>query len=72
MTIDEIMYKAFLVEYKVIGQVMPEICKEERFIRAILASSDDRWKRVKRLNSRKIAEFNRMNIDEATKKSLII
>ena len=57
MTTDEIMYKAFLVEYKVVGQVMPEICKEERFIRAILATSDDRWRRAKRLNQGKIDKF---------------
>lgn len=54
MTTDEIMYKAFLVEYKVIGQVMSEICREERFIRAILATSDDRWRRAKLLNQGKI------------------
>jgi hypothetical protein len=57
MTVDEIMYKAFLIEYKVIGQVMPEICKEERFIRAIVATSDDRWRRAKLLHPGKIARL---------------
>jgi len=60
MTTDEIMYKAFLVEYKVIGQCCPEICKEERFIKAIIATSDDRWKRAKRLNWRKIGKLRQI------------
>lgn len=57
MTVDEIMYKAFLIEYKVVGQVMPEICKEEMFIRAIVATSDDRWRRAKLLHPGKIDQL---------------
>ncbi len=68
MTTDEIMYKAFLVEYKVIGQVMPEICREERFIRAIVATSDDRWKRAKLLNQGKIDQFKKDFLNKPLKK----
>ena len=58
MTHDRMMYNAFLVEYKVIGQCWPKICREERFIRAIIATSDDKWQRAERLNQREIAQFN--------------
>ena len=57
MTKDEIQYKAFLVEYEVIGQCRPGISKEERFVLAILATSDDKWERAKRLHKGKIDQL---------------
>ena len=58
LKIDDIMYRAFLVEYKVIGQCYPDMSREERFIKAILATSDDKWERAKRLNRGKIDQLN--------------
>jgi hypothetical protein len=55
MTDDEIMYRAFLTVYKVLGQTRSEISREERFIRAILATSQDKFDRAKRINPSKIA-----------------
>jgi hypothetical protein len=57
MTDEDIRYKAFLVIYKVLGQVRPNISFEERFLTAITLTSDDRWGRAKRLNWRKIQQF---------------
>lgn len=71
MTTDEIMYKAFLLEYKVIGQVMPGICREERFIRAIVATSDDRWKRAERLHRGKIKQLKGDSPNKSDKKVVI-
>lgn len=59
MTDDEIKYKAFLTVWKVLGQTRPGIMPEERFIEAILATSDDRFERAKRLHLEKIAELRR-------------
>jgi len=58
MNDDEIMYKGFLAVYKALGQTRPGITKEERFILAILATSQDRLDRAKRVNKRKIDELN--------------
>jgi len=60
MTDDEIMYKAFMVVWKVLGQVRPGITYEERFIRALLATSQDKFDRAKRLNPRKIDKLRRI------------
>ena len=57
MTDEYIKYRAFLVMYKVLGQVRPNISFEERFLTAVLLTSDDKWERAKRVNSRKIAQF---------------
>lgn len=97
MTTDEIMYKAFLIVWKVLRQNQPkyymvvekilrlykngELTEEqlekispewinmaietqkernlERFIRAIMATSDDRWKKAKLLNQGKIDQLKR-------------
>ena len=58
MTKDEIQYKAFLVIWKVLGQCRPGITPVERFITALLATSDDKWERAKRLNQGKIDQLN--------------
>lgn len=60
MTIDDIKYRGFLAIYKVIGQCRPGICREERFIRAILATSDDEFERVKERHKRKIDKLLQM------------
>ena len=57
MTDEYIRYRAFLVMYKVLGQVRPNISSEERFLTAITLTSDDKWERAKRLNRCKIAQF---------------
>ena len=57
MTVDELMYKAFLTEYKVIGQCFPKMSKRERFARAVIATSDDRWLRALRINKGKIEQL---------------
>lgn len=59
MTTDDIMYRAFLVVWKVLKQCRPNISNEERFIRAIVATSNDKWKRAKLLHERKIAKLKR-------------
>jgi hypothetical protein len=60
MTDSEIQYKAFLVIWKVLGQTRSGISYEERFIRAILATSDDRFERAKRLNLKKIGKLRQI------------
>jgi len=51
MNDDEIKYKGFLTVWKALGQTRPEITYEERFITAIVATSDDKFERAKRINS---------------------
>lgn len=58
MTKDEIQYRAFLIVWKVLGQCRPGITPEERLITAIMATSDDKWERAKRLNQGKIEQLN--------------
>jgi len=60
MTNDEIQYKAFLTVWKVLKQIRPGITNEERFIQAILATSDDRFERAKRLHPGKIEQLEKM------------
>ena len=57
MTKDEIQYKAFLIVWKVLGQVRPGITPYERFITALVTTSDDKWERAKRLHKGKIDQL---------------
>jgi hypothetical protein len=58
MNDEEIKYKAFLTVWKVLGQTRPGITPVERFIAAIIATSDDKLERAKRLNQGKIDQLN--------------
>jgi len=57
MTDDKIKYKAFLTIWKVLGQTRPGITYEERFLLAIIATSDDKFERGKRLHPSIIAKL---------------
>ena len=57
MTDTEIQYKAFLTVWKVLKQIRPGITNEERFIRAIMATSDDKFERAKRIHPGKIEQL---------------
>lgn len=59
MTIDDIMYRGFLVVWKVLKQSRPNISNEERFIRAILATNNDKFKRAEVLHKKKIEQLRR-------------
>jgi len=64
MTKDEIQYKAFLTVWKVLGQTRPGISYEERFITAILATSDNQFERAKRINS---ANFRKLRMKKSVR-----
>ena len=53
----EIMYKAFLLVHKVLGETHPDMSNEERFIRAIVATSEDKWQKAMRINQGKIDQY---------------
>ena len=53
----EIMYKAFLLVYRILGETHPDMSNEERFIRAIVATSDDKWQKAMRINRGKIDQY---------------
>lgn len=57
MTDNDIQYKAFLAVWKVLGQTRPGITYEERFITALLATSNDKLERAKRINSANFREL---------------
>ena len=59
MTDDKIRYKAFLTVWKVLGQTRPGITNLERFLLAIVATSDDKFERAKRLHPGIIAKLRR-------------
>jgi len=59
MTIDDIMYRGFLVVWKVLKQSRPNISNEERFIRAIIATSNDKFKKAEVLHKKKIEQLRR-------------
>lgn len=63
MTKDEIQYKAFLIVWKVLGQVRPGITNEERLITAIMATSDDKFERAKRLHPSKVAQLSKIELN---------
>jgi len=69
MTDDEIKYKAFLAVWKVLGQARPGITNLERFILAIIATSDDKFERGKRLHPSIIAKL-RQKKDEIAKNAI--
>ena len=53
----EIMYKAFSLVYRILGETHPDMSKEEQFIRAIVATSDDKWQKALRINRGKIDQY---------------
>lgn len=53
----EIMYKAFSLVYKVLGETHPDISNEEQFVQAVIATSDDKWQRAMRINQGKIDQY---------------
>ena len=69
MTDDKIRYKAFLTVWKVLGQTRPGITNLERFLLAIVATSDDKFERGKRLHPGIMMKLRRKK-DEIAKNTL--
>ena len=55
---DRLQYRGFLAMHKAMKQSWPNMCNEELLIRAIAATSDDKWPRARRLNTKEIAELD--------------
>jgi len=69
MTDEQIRYRSFLTVWKVLRQTRPGITNLERFILAIIATSDDKFERGKRLHPSIITKL-RQKKDEIAKNTI--